>query len=205
MSQLLRVLATFAATLTLLVLFSPAASARPPSIPSEATARAELATLTVRSPGSMSGYSRDRFPHWRGFGDCDTRDLVLQRDGTGVNPCPVTLGTWYSPYDGATWTSDSDVDIDHIVPLAEAWRSGAANWTDARRGDFANDLDGPQLIAVTDNVNQAKGDQPPNLWKPPLTGYWCTYARMWIRTKTNWALSITTAERTALTQMLDRC
>lgn len=202
----LRILTVLASLLASIVLIAPGAWATPPNIPSPETARAELAALTVADPGSMSGYSRDRFPHWNDQeGECDTRDLVLQRDGTGVDPCPVATGNWTSPYDGATWTSDADVDIDHIVPLAEAWRSGAAGWTDDRRSAFANDLDGPQLIAVTDNVNQAKGDQPPNLWKPPLEGYWCTYASMWTRTKTTWGLTVTSAEQAALTEMLDRC
>lgn len=189
------------------VLLAPAAGATPPSIPSAATARAELAALRVAAAGSMAGYSRDRFPHWISQGGgCDTRDVVLKRDGVGVqSACTVQRGTWRSPYDGATWTAASDVDIDHIVPLAAAWRSGAASWTDSRRQSFANQLNGPQLIAVTDNVNQAKGDQTPDQWRPPLTSYWCTYARMWTRTKYTWALSVTTAEKAALTDMLNRC
>lgn len=194
------------AVLATVTLFAPAADATPPSIPSAATAKTELAALTVKTAGSMSGYSRDRFPHWiNQGGGCDTRDVVLKRDGTGVNECPVSSGTWYSPYDGATWTADSDVDIDHVVPLADAWRSGASSWTDTRRSQFANDLSGPQLIAVTDNVNQSKGDQSPDLWKPPLQSYWCTYARMWVRDKSNWTLSVTSAEKSALTSMLNGC
>ncbi len=97
------------------------------------------------------------------------------------------------------------MDIDHVVPLADAWRSGASAWTEARRSQFANDLSGPQLITVTDNVNQAKGDQSPEEWKPPLQSYWCTYARMWVRDKTTWALSVTSAEKSALTSMLNGC
>ena len=67
------------------------------------------------------------------------------------------------------WIAASDVDIDHMVPLSNAWKSGAASWTTARRQSFANDLQNPQLLAVTDNVNQAKGDQGPETWKPPLS------------------------------------
>ncbi|NEE39872.1 HNH endonuclease, partial [Streptomyces sp. SID7982] len=95
-------------------------------------------------------------------GACDTREVVLKRDGTNVqqnSSCQATSGSWYSPYDGATWSAASDVDIDHMVPLAEAWRSGASGWTNAQRQSFANDLTRPQLIAVTDNVNQSKGDK----------------------------------------------
>jgi len=202
-----RTLTVLLAVLAAAALFAPAANATPSSIPSAATARSELAALGVKTAGSMAGYSRDRFPHWIDQGGgCDTRDVVLKRDGTGVPAtCPVSGGTWYSPYDGATWTSASDVDIDHVVPLADDWRSGASGWTDTRRSQFANDLSGPQLITVTDNVNQSKGDQGPDLWKPPLQGYWCTYARMWVRDKTNWTLSVTTAEKSALTSMLNGC
>jgi hypothetical protein len=185
------------------------ASATPPAIPTAATAKSELAALTVKVDGAMTGYSRDLFPHWiTQSGTCNTRETVLKRDGTNVvvdSSCAATSGRWFSPYDGATWTAASDVDIDHIVPLAAAWRSGAAAWTTAKRQQFANDLTGPQLIAVTDNVNQAKGDQTPATWKPPLTSYWCTYAKMWTHTKSRWALSVNSAEKTALQDMLGRC
>lgn len=201
----LSLLTTAALTLGLV----PAASATPPSIPSTATAKAELAALPVAADGSMTGYSRDLFPHWSTVsGSCNTRETVLKRDGTNVvvdSSCAATSGRWFSPYDGATWTAASDVDIDHVVPLAAAWRSGARNWTTAKRQQFANDLSGPQLIAVTDNVNQAKGDQTPATWKPPLTSYWCTYAKMWTRTKHKWALTVNTSEKTALQDMLGRC
>ncbi|GAB3586027.1 HNH endonuclease family protein [Amycolatopsis endophytica] len=185
------------------------ALAEPPNIPSESTARSELAGLTVRADGSSTGYSREKFPHWDDQGDsCNTREVVLKRDGTDVvtdSSCAATSGTWKSPYDGGTWTASSDVDIDHVVPLAAAWRTGAAAWTTAQREAFANDLDDPQLIAVTDNVNQAKGDKSPDQWKPPLESYWCTYASMWIDVKHEWKLTINSAEKTALTEMLDHC
>ncbi|WP_052371477.1 HNH endonuclease family protein [Amycolatopsis taiwanensis] len=196
-----------AATLTV-TLVAPAA-ATPPGIPSTSTARSELASLTVKADGSMTGYSRDKFPHWIDQGNnCNTREVVLKRDGTNVttgSDCSPTSGSWHSPYDGATWTSPSDVDIDHIVPLADAWRTGASSWTTAERQSFANDLSDPQLIAVTDNVNQAKGDQSPDTWKPPLTSYWCTYAEMWIAVKHKWDLTVNSAEKSALSSMLDRC
>ncbi|MTD57689.1 HNH endonuclease family protein [Amycolatopsis pithecellobii] len=185
------------------------ALATPPGIPSESTARSELASLTVKADGSLDGYSRDKFPHWIDQGSsCNTREVVLKRDGTNVqtgSDCAPTSGSWYSPYDGATWTAASDVDIDHVVPLADAWRTGASSWTTAQRQAYANDLSDPQLIAVTDNVNQAKGDASPDKWKPPLTGYWCTYAEMWIKVKYTWKLTVNSAEYSALSGMLDRC
>ena len=168
-----------------------------------------LTRLTIAPEGSNSGYSRDKFLHWITIsGTCNTREWVLHRDGTGVqvgSNCYPTSGRWYSPYDGASWSNPSDVDIDHVVALAGAWRSGASGWTQSRRQSFANDLSNPELIAVTDDVNQAKGDQSPDQWKPPLASYWCTYARMWIDVKYTWSLTATSSESTALNSMLDRC
>src|SRR4051812_49257453 len=97
-----------------------------------------------------------------------------------------------------------DVDIGHIVPLAEARPSGASAWT-TRRQAFANDLTRPQLIAVTDNVNQAKGDQDPSTWQPSVSSYRCTYARMWIAVKYYWRLTLQSSEKTALQNMLSAC
>lgn len=77
--------------------------------------------------------------------------------------------------------------------------------TTARRQQFANDLANPQLIAVTDNVNQAKGDKSPDQWKPPLASYHCTYACMWVGVKSVYGLSVTADERSALESMLDTC
>ena len=185
------------------------AQATPPGIPSKATAQSRLNGLTVATAGSMSGYSRDKFPHWITISSpCNTRETVLKRDGTSVvtdRACAATSGRWYSPYDGATWTAASDVDIDHVVPLAEAWRSGAGSWTTSRRQSFANDLSRPQLIAVTDNVNQSKGDQDPSQWQPSVTSYRCMYAKMWITVKAYWDLNLQVSEKTTLQTMLNTC
>lgn len=209
MRILSRLVPSAAAAATLAALLVTPATATPPNIPGKAAAQAELNAITVAAEGSMSGYSRDHFQHWITIsGTCNTRETVLKRDGSGVtvnSACQPTSGSWYSPYDGATWTNASDVDIDHIVPLAEAWRSGANSWTAANRKAFANDLTRPQLIAVTDNVNQAKGDKDPAAWKPPLTGYHCTYAKMWIRTKHHWGLKAQSSEKSALQTMLNTC
>ena len=204
------VLAASAAALAATALIAaPAAQAAPPTPVSAATARTYLGQLTVRAEGSSSGYSRDLFPHWiTQSGSCDTREVVLKRDGTGVvqsSSCSATSGSWYSPYDGATWSAASDVDIDHVVPLAEAWRSGASGWTTARRQSFANDLTRPQLIAVTDNVNQSKGDQDPASWMPSRTAYRCTYARMWVDVKHYYGMSVDSAEKSALQGVLNGC
>ncbi|MER7124397.1 HNH endonuclease family protein [Streptomyces goshikiensis] len=206
----LGVLASAAALASLTSLVNaPAAQAAPPTPISASVARAYLATVTPTTEGSTSGYSRTLFPHWSTVsGACNTRETVLKRDGKNVvqdSSCAAVSGSWYSEYDDATWTVATDLDIDHVVPLAEAWRSGANSWTTAKRQQFANDLTRPQLIAVTDNVNQAKGDQDPGTWLPSRTAYRCTYARMWVEVKQYYALSMDSREKTALTGVLNGC
>ncbi|GAA4306393.1 HNH endonuclease family protein [Actinomadura luteofluorescens] len=209
----MRRLLTFAlpAALSAALLGTPSApaSATPPNIPSASTAASRLATLTVAAESHGSTYDRDLFPHWITIsGTCNTRETVLKRDGTNVttdSACAATSGSWYSPYDGATWKLASDLDIDHMVPLAEAWASGAWSWTTSRRQSFANDLGGPQLWAVTDNVNQAKSDKDPAEWQPSVTSFRCTYARAWIQVKWYWGLTVDSAEKSALNTMLGSC
>jgi hypothetical protein len=172
------------------------------------TASQELDKIEVTKAASMKGYSREKFPHWRSTGkNCDVRDSVLKRDGTKVklSGCNVVAGTWKSLYDDKTLTSPTQVDIDHVVPLANAWRSGAASWTTDKREDFANDLDDPQLVAVSASSNRSKGDQDPSTWKPKATSEWCKYAEDWVTVKTVWKLTVTAAEKSALEQMVETC
>jgi hypothetical protein len=104
----------------------PHSKRTPPGIPTLATAKKELAALTVQAAGSQDGYERSKFKTWDTIeGTCNTREYVLKRDGTDVvvdSACTATSGTWVSPYDGATWTAASDLDIDHFVPLSNAWK-----------------------------------------------------------------------------------
>ncbi|MCX4998521.1 HNH endonuclease family protein [Streptomyces longwoodensis] len=205
----LSILAAFTGLIASATLFNPpTASAALPTPVSAATARTYLASLSVAAE-NRTGYSRDLFPHWITVsGTCNTRETVLKRDGSGVvtdSSCAATSGSWYSPYDGATWTAASDLDIDHLVPLAEAWDSGASAWTTSRRQSFANDLTRPQLIAVTDNVNQAKGDQDPATWMPSVSSYRCTYVRAWVQVKYYYGLSVDSAEKSALSGYLNNC
>ncbi|MFE9107622.1 HNH endonuclease family protein [Actinomadura geliboluensis] len=205
----LAVLAVLTAAVTNTAALVPAAVAAPPPPPGAGAASQHLAALTVAVEGSGSGYDRDKFPHWVTVsGTCNTRETVLKRDGANVktnSSCAALSGTWRSPYDGATWTRASDLDIDHMVPLAEAWRSGASAWPTSRRRAFANDLDSSQLWAVTDNLNQAKGDKDPAEWTPPLAGFRCMYARSWIDVKYRYRLTVDRAEKTALTRLLSTC
>jgi hypothetical protein len=170
--------------------------------------RAALDKLTIAKAASMSGYSREKFSHWDSAGsNCDVRDTVLKRDGTNIKTsgCNVTGGSWTSVYDDVKTTEPLKMDVDHMVPLANAWRSGAAKWTDEKRSDFANDLERPQLLAVSASSNRAKGDQDPSTWKPKASGIWCEYAQDWIAVKSYWKLTVTTAEKAALVDMLEKC
>ncbi len=169
----------------------------------------QLAQLTVSAGLSMAGYSRTRFHIWADQGGgCNTRDVVLKRDGQNVQAtgtCKIVRGTWTSPYNTRTYTDPLKMDIDHLVPLANAWRSGAKDWTDAQREQFANDLTRPQLLAVDSTDNRAKGDQDPSQWKPPNHGFWCRYAQDWVSVKAYWRLTVTATEKSALMDMLGTC
>ena len=158
-------------------------------------------------------YNRDNWPHWiDADGDCqDTRAEVLIDESVApvtlsANGCTVISGQWIDPYTGYVWTAASDVDIDHLVALNNAHQSGGWAWDLNTRTAYANDLTDPQhLIAVTDNVNQSKGDSSPDKWKPPLTSYWCRYANDWVHIKIRWSLTVTQPEHDALVSMLATC
>ncbi|WP_112470562.1 HNH endonuclease family protein [Streptomyces triticisoli] len=187
---------------------SPAASAALPTPVSAATARSYLASLTVTAE-NRTGYNRDLFPHWITIsGTCNARETVLKRDGTNVvtdASCASISGSWYSVYDGVTLTASSGVDIDHVIPLAEAWDSGASKWTTAQRQAFANDLTRPQLIAVSASSNRSKGDKDPAEWVPSQSSYRCTYVRAWVQVKYYYNLSVDSTEKSALQGYLANC
>lgn len=180
-----------------------------PAPPDAQTAIAELGELTVAEPHSMDGYSRSKFPHWiTQSGTCDTRETVLMRDGADVETdaqCRAVSGSWHSEYDGKDFSKAGQLDIDHMVPLAAAWRAGADEWTTPERQAFANDLTHSQLIAVSAASNRSKADKDPSTWRPPLQSYWCTYAEAWTDTKHVYHLNITQPEHDALAEMLATC
>ena len=170
------------------------------------TAIADLPVATeVRT-----GYDRTLFKHWvDADGDgCNTRNEVLIAEAddpvTVGSACSLSGGRWFSYYDRVSWTNTSDVDIDHMVPLAEAWDSGARSWTSTRRELYANDLgDSRSLVGVTDNVNQAKGDQDPATWMPAYDK--CRYLREFVAVKLRWRLTVDSAERSALQSLSSGC
>lgn len=167
--------------------------------------------LQVTPAGTMAGYSREEFPHWidQGHG-CDTREVILVHQARSAHPgpgCHPVCDTspdgpcWHSLYDDRDTNNPTELDIDHIVPLAEAWRSGAATWTRQRRTDFANDP--LELLAVTAAENRAKGDRDPTTWMPKAGR--CPYADMWITVKNRYQLSVDPAELAALRRTLADC
>ncbi|MEO6412570.1 MAG: HNH endonuclease family protein [Pedococcus sp.] len=204
-------LLTRAASATLLAvatvpLGAAVASALPPPAPSVADSRDQLADLTVQAEDN-AGYDRSLFTHWITVSpNCDTRETVIKRDGTGVtvdSACKATKGSWTSVYDGVTTSDPSTFDIDHVVPLAEAWGSGASGWTSTERKNFANDLTRPQLIAVSASSNRSKSDRDPAEWQPTSASWRCEYVREWINVKYHWDLTLDGTEKAAVQEMLD--
>ena len=173
-------------------------------------ARQQLEELTIEEENDPPGYDRALFPHWdRGVeGNCTTRQVVLLRDGEDVETddnCQPVSGSWYSAFDGETFTDAQDIDIDHMVALKEGWRSGAHAWSTEERQRFANDLDSSQLWAVSASSNRAKGDADPANWLPPLESAHCDYVVSWIEVKHVWNLSADPEEEAALREVLNGC
>jgi hypothetical protein len=168
--------------------------------------RAAVRALPVADE-TPKGYDRDLFEHWVDADhDCqDTREEVLVAESrVPVDGCTVTTGEWFSWYDRETWTQASDVDIDHLVPLKEAWDSGAGRWDADTRERYANDLgDARTLVAVTDNVNQSKGDRDVAEWLPDYGV--CRYVRQWVAVKLRWSLTVDATERATLRDRARHC
>ncbi|MBB4286115.1 HNH endonuclease family protein [Roseospira goensis] len=141
-------------------------------------------------------YQRALYTHWTDAdGDCqDTRQEVLIRDSVArvrLSPdgCRVVAGRWIDPYSGQVFTDPSDLDIDHLVPLAEAHRSGADTWGAGRRAAYANDLSSPlTLVATAAGQNRSKADGDPLAWLPGDPTRWCAYVGAWVVVKDRWDL-----------------
>lgn len=181
---------------------------KPPSSGSGTAPRwqVELASLVIAPEGSRDGYDRSRFRHWidSDADGCDTRCEVLVRQRTTALP-GLAGGGWLSTYDGYSTDDPSELDVDHVVALAEAWDSGAAAWNAARREAFANDLGSGQLIAVTAATNRSKSDRDPAEWQPPNRNAWCEWGAAWIGVKAKWELTADQAEVSALNNIMRGC
>ncbi|MET9971326.1 HNH endonuclease family protein [Streptomyces sp. NPDC006356] len=160
------------------------------------------------------GYQRTSFKHWNAGQNpadgCNTRAEVLLAEAVEqpqiLPGCKLSGGRWWSYYDARWLTSASALDVDHMVPLAEAWDSGASQWTAERREAYANDLAvSPSLVAVSAASNRSKADQDPAEWLPPSVEVACRYTSEWIATKLRWGLTADAAELEALAQHAEAC
>lgn len=185
------------------------ADAAPVTGPSLAEA---LAALPVEAE-VRDGYKRGAFRHWideDGDG-CTTRQEVLVAEAVMApsfsdSKCAITGGQWYSYYDDQYVSDAGKLDIDHLVPLAESWDSGARDWNAAKRQAYANDLgEEVPLIAVTAGSNRSKADQDPAQWLPPAQDARCRYVFEWVAVKTRWRLSIDEAEKDAIAAIAATC
>lgn len=187
---------------------TPASAPAPPRSP----VQAQLDRLPV-APGNPAGYDDAQFgTDWarqpQAGKDCDTRAAVLllqDPEARTGKDCTVTSGQWHSYYDGNITRNPQDVDIDHVVSKQNAWASGARDWSPERRKAFANDLKSPELVAVTDRLNQQKHGAAADSWRPPNPDAWCRYATDQVAVKDAWGLSATASEKGALEEMLARC
>ena len=189
---------------------SPAGSTAPS--PGAKVTLAQLLGMLRIAPEDRTGYQRSLFVHWiDADGDgCDTRHEVLIEEAI-VKPrigarCALTGGRWISAYDGLAFTDPAKLQIDHVVPLAEAWDSGASRWTADRRMRFANDLDAWfALIAVSASTNESKSDDDPADWLPPARADECPYLGSWLATKVRWDLAVDRREHDALATEIRDC
>jgi len=207
MTRPMMIRTALAATLATLALASGAAGI-PLHTPSSAQlmqAAKQLGTLTVAPASHQDEYDRDLFPHWRSAGGgCDAREAELKRSGASVkadpSTCRIISGRWVDPYGGDIFTNPRQLDIDHVVPLGNAWRSGAWRWSRDRRAQYANDP--TVLLAVSASLNRQKSDDGPEQWRPPRKAAWRAYAVRWVQIKKDYGLSVTGNERWWLRQML---
>ena len=195
---------------------TPTAQTTPTQVPTATPVveSVELSLLESEIPIELPEYDRDDWRHWTDEDrDCqNTRHEVLVAESLidvtfkNEDECQVETGEWFGAFTATTVTEASKLDVDHLVPLANAHRSGAWNWTSERRRSYANSLDDPRhLIAVTARANRSKGAKGPEEWQPENESYRCQYATDWIVVKQTWELTVTRAESVALQSMLETC
>lgn len=180
----------------------------PPGTPDVSVARRELAGLVREERPMPPGYSREQFGgRWVDLDGnaCTTREDVLG-DWLGIpllgGMCDAS-GSILDPYVGNALIVPGEADLDHVVSLADAWRSGATGWTAQRRIAFYNDP--RNLVPTRASVNRSKGDKGPERWLPPRREYRCSYALIYVGTKAEYGLSVTNGQAEVLRHTLDRC
>lgn len=178
----------------------------------KANALSLLNALKVTKETHAGSYARSKFELWADAnrdGE-NTRAEVLKAESTKRvtenSHHTVLSGRWVSRYDGTVVKTASKLDIDHLVPLEEAWTSGAYAWSAKKREAYANDLGyAASLIAVSQHANRSKGDKDPSGYLPPRKAYQCAYVRNYIAVKSRWHLSIDSAEKNAIMTVLAHC
>ncbi|MET9725502.1 HNH endonuclease family protein [Streptomyces zaomyceticus] len=212
--NMLRGTAALCLALAPLALPSPAAAAPATLAGAEVLNLVDAVEQIPLADEARAGYSRDAFKHWNTGLDpadgCNTRAEVLQAEAVQApivaSGCKLSGGLWTSYYDGQEVNDPAKLDIDHMVPLAESWDSGASAWTPARREAYANDQEAAtSLVAVTARSNRAKADRDPAEWMPPLPEAHCRYVGEWTATKLRWGLTADPAEADALKVYAEAC
>lgn len=171
-------------------------------------------TYTRRGSLEIVNYNRtEQFGRWINDPNDETcyntRALVLMRDSVHPvvykdnNHCVVQSGHWNDPYTGKVFTSTDDIQIDHLVPLKNAYLSGAYKWTFRARCLYANYLGEEfHLISANGSENMKKGDKGPDKYIPPDSSYTCTYLKNWLKVKFLWGLKMTVAEAQGTSQAI---
>lgn len=204
-----------AAVLSEIIAQLPAPGDIPPAV--SGAAADVLATLPVKGRAPRAGYSRDQFGEaWLDVDrdGCDQRNQILARDLVDErfrrgSRCEVSTGQLVDPYTGSTVgfrrgprTSD-DVQVDHVVPLSNAWQTGAQQLPRRTREQLANDP--LNLIATIGELNQTKSDSDAATWLPPALGYRCPYVARQVAVKARYRLWVTAAERNAILRVPQDC
>jgi hypothetical protein len=173
-----------------------------------------LNSLEVKGRAAKTGYARSQFPHWSDpdRNGCDARNDTLKRDLTqisfksGTRDCKVLTGQLLDPFSGKVITfssTKSNIDIDHVVALSNAWQTGAAYFDKTKRQQIANDP--LNLLAVDFSLNRQKGDGDAATWLPPLKSYRCDYVARQIAVKAKYGLWVTQPEKGAIIKLLEKC
>ena len=199
-------------------IISTTESSAPPAVAINAQSSGTLAldalsTLPVKGRAPKTDYSRDQFgAGWATTLGCDTRNIILNRDLSGVvidEKCNVISGTLNDPYTGkmisfkrGSGTSD-DVQIDHVVALSDAWQKGAQQLSHDTRVLLANDP--LELLAVDGPANQEKSDGDAASWLPSYKPFRCQYVARQIAVKQKYSLWVTDSEATAMRTVLSGC
>jgi len=190
------------------------------TLPLSNTAQADQEALTVlnslevKGRAAKTGYTRSQFPHWSDpdRNGCDARNDTLKRDltqiifKTGTRDCKVLTGQLLDPFSGKVITfssTKSNIDIDHVVALSNAWQTGAAYFDKTKRQQIANDP--LNLLAVDFSLNRQKGDGDAATWLPPLKSYRCDYVSRQIAVKAKYGLWVTQPEKDAIVKILEKC